>query len=625
MKDLVLLSGFGSTAIVEAIITESQGHIGRLNQSLKKQSNKKNYGGLYLGSNNDKRCTVDQNTSVLSNKTEHEDETPKLQRDYISNPEFKTEITEQMNRLILRNRNGNIPECVSLTNSIRKPMELLILNAVNPHMFWFCVPSNQYEHQELMRNMKEFYTNLSESNLRYDPKEIIKDLYVATKYKGIWHRAKVVSINTQNDVQVYYIDLGIVDDVTNNRHIRYLMPQYMDLPAVAQRGVLSNIQPKGGTWSEDAAQYFINNFTNKTLSGIIFKHNPIDSIYYVALKTQDKVEKLVTMFLLELNYGFIDNDFLNKEQIICKELKFSDYESGTYKSQKLMEIEKLKSVIPVESHQLSASSSETTSFQLFDFYKKYSPNMILNFDTKKETSDDKSSEEAENVSPEENSLQQVFPAPLSSSMDLFRRFQKSFSKLVDSDPIREVSAQDFRKYNYKIKYTISICVIYSLAKFYFYFKDDLEGIRKYLAHFNADYKKSFLKNHSTDVDLKVGDNVVAKVANNFCRGKILELLNDMTFKIFLFDFGGHEVLTKEYIYTMKEEYFQHPPCAYLGKLANIPLTMDPVDLRECFQDEVKDQFQEAQITNIQDTTFELIINVPNDEITINDKLCIYDY
>lgn len=125
--------------------------------------------------------------------------------------------------------------------------------------------------------------------------------------------------------------------------------------------------------------------------------------------------------------------------------------------------------------------------------------------------------------------------------------------------------------------------------------------------------------------LKENDNVVVNVADNFCRGKILELLNDKTFKIFLYDYGGNEVIRREDIYIMKEEYFQQPPCAYLGKLANIPLTLDPVDLRQCFEDEVKDRFYEAQIVKVQDKSFELIIHVPNDEETINDKLCAYDY
>lgn len=50
---------------------------------------------------------------------------------------------------------------------------------------------------------------------------------------------------------------------------------------------------------------------------------------------------------------------------------------------------------------------------------------------------------------------------------------------------------------------------------------------------------------------------------------------------------------------MKEEYFQHPSCAYLGKLANIPLTIDPIDLRQYFEDEVRDRFHEAQIIKIE--------------------------
>lgn len=278
---------------------------------------------MCLGNNNDKSRTVLPNSSISSSDAEYENESsvlnhPGTSRDYISNPEYKTEITEQMNQLILKNRNGKVPECKSLTTSIMKPMEFLILEAVNPHRFWFTEPSNQHELQELKRNMKEFYDNLSENNLRYEPKELIKELYVAVKYNEIWHRAKVVSINHLDAVRVYYIDNGTVDDVSDICHIRYLMPQYMDLPAVAQRGVLSNIQPKGGIWNKEAVKYFTKNFTNKTLPGIIFKINSTDSSYYVALKSQNK---LVTMLLMELNYGFIDSDFLKKDEINRKELK----------------------------------------------------------------------------------------------------------------------------------------------------------------------------------------------------------------------------------------------------------------------------------------------------------------
>lgn len=273
---------------------------------------------MYLGSNNDKSHEFIQKFYTFSSDAEIESSVPGSSRDYNSNPEFKTEITEQMNQLILRNRNGKVPDSKLLTNSIMKPIEFLILEAVNPHRFWFTELSNKHELQELIVNMKEFYNNLSENNLRYEPKEFYKDLYVAAKKNETWHRAKVVSVDPFNVVRVYYIDNGTVGDVSDNRHIRYLMPQYMDLPTVAQRGVLSYIQPKGGLWSKEAEKYFTKNFKNKILSGIIFKVNPTDSSYYVALKSQ---EKLVTMFLMELNYGFIDNEFLKNDEINGKELK----------------------------------------------------------------------------------------------------------------------------------------------------------------------------------------------------------------------------------------------------------------------------------------------------------------
>lgn len=274
---------------------------------------KKKYRGMCLGSNNDKSHKLLQISYTFSSDAENESSVPASSRDYNSNPEFKIEITEQMNQLILRNRNGKVPiDSKSLPNSIMRPIELLILEAVNPHRFWFTELSNIHELQELIVNMKEFYNNLSENNLRYEPKELIKDLYVAVKKNEIWHRAKVVSDDSFNVVRVYYIDKGTVDDVSDNSHIRYLMPQYMDLASVAQRGVLSYIQPKGGLWSKEAVKYFTQNFTNKTLSGIIFKVNPTDSSYYVALKSQ---EKLVTMILMELNYGFTDNEFLKNDEL----------------------------------------------------------------------------------------------------------------------------------------------------------------------------------------------------------------------------------------------------------------------------------------------------------------------
>lgn len=275
---------------------------------------------MCLGSINDKLCKP--YSSTTSNGAVNENDSSVLNvkekpRDYNSNPEYKTEITDQMNQLLLRDRNGKVPECKSLINKIMKPIDLLILEAVNPHRFWFTEPSNP-QLQELTNSMLQFYDNLTDNNLRYEPEELIRDLYVAAKNNESWHRAKIVSVSPLNIVQVFYIDKGTVDDVSDISHIRYLMPQYMDLPAVAQRGVLSNIQPKGGIWSKKAVKYFSKNFTNKTLPGIIFKINPTDSSYYIALKSQDK---LVTMYLLEHNYGFIDSDFLKKDEINSKELK----------------------------------------------------------------------------------------------------------------------------------------------------------------------------------------------------------------------------------------------------------------------------------------------------------------
>lgn len=161
----------------------------------------------------------------------------------------------------------------------------------------------------------------------------------------------------------------------------------------------------------------------------------------------------------------------------CFSSRFSDYESGVHKPS--IETEK---TTPDES-QLPADSSESTSSQLFNFYKKYSSNILFNFDTKEEPSDDKLSKDLEIVPREEKSLQQEILGPVFSSLDLLRRLHKSFTRLVDSDPVKEVSAQDVSKFNFKKKYSISICVIYSLAKFYFYFKDDLDEIRKYLLDF----------------------------------------------------------------------------------------------------------------------------------------------
>lgn len=162
--------------------------------------------------------------------------------------------------------------------------------------------------------------------------------------------------------------------------------------------------------------------------------------------------------------------------------RFSDYESGVHKPVSIIEVEK-EMTTSDESIQLTTSSSESASSQLFNFYKKYSSNILFNFDTKEESSEEKLFEEVEIVPREEKSLQKEILAPVFSSLDLLRRLHKSFSRLVDSDPIREVLAQDFSKYNHKKKYSISICVIYSLEKFYFYFKEDLDAIKKYLEEF----------------------------------------------------------------------------------------------------------------------------------------------
>jgi Tudor domain len=225
-----------------------------------------------------------------------------------------------------------IPWSGQIDKSIKEPLRIIVLEVINPHRFWFALSEEFEKIKETMENMTNFYDKDGD-HLKVEPKTLVKELYVAALYDKLWHRGLILSVLRFGKVRIFFLDFGTVTDVAICE-LRYLLEDFIELPAVAKRGVLSYVQPLEKKWSEEAIKVFKKNSINKKVNAKIFQQNQGDSSYFLGVMVGSGTDKkLLSQLLLEKSLATVDPDFLKKENLNSLEMSFSDYENGKHVSE----------------------------------------------------------------------------------------------------------------------------------------------------------------------------------------------------------------------------------------------------------------------------------------------------
>lgn len=231
---------------------------------------------------------------------------------------------------LVRTINKIVPRCVLLENlsNYGGSLTIRILEVQNPHRFWFAERAEIKKLNDLMVKMNNFYT--TNDHPKVTQKDLLRGLYVAVSFFGLWHRGFVLKVWPEDMARVLYVDFGTVNDVPFS-DIRFLSEEFLALPATAHRGVLSHIQPTNGTWGKDATDFMKFEYDKKWIETKIFKKCDRDSSYFMALRStigNEPEMKLVTNVMIEQGYCVFDPDFMERAVVNKNELEFVDYENG---------------------------------------------------------------------------------------------------------------------------------------------------------------------------------------------------------------------------------------------------------------------------------------------------------
>lgn len=410
----------------------------------------------------------------------------------------------------------SVPRCIQLEEyqNFEETISIRILDAINPHRFWFAEKREIMKLNSMMVAIKEFYVNNDKDELKLSRENVLIGLYVAVFYTCLWHRAKVLKVLPEGIVRVFYVDFGTVEDVNLDR-IRFLCEEFLQPPCFAQRGVLSHIQPENGAWSKESANFFKKNIVNKKFEAKIFKKNDKDSSYLLSMKTiaeNGKDTELVSNVLIKKGFCDVDTEFLEKEIFNETEMEFIDYENGKHLKdphldhnswlpsivQKSATSEKTENWLPSPSiPKISRPDNQKSTNNLLEIHSKNSESTSRKLSPLKVPSYKPSSTQqtASSNNFKKNSLVKVnsktdghrtkvrtnkVPSSKPSVEPPNSSAQVASLPLV---PARQIVEQNFNNLQVGTIKTIYIHVVNDIYQFYFYLKDEFLDIREFLKGF----------------------------------------------------------------------------------------------------------------------------------------------
>lgn len=336
-----------------------------------------------------------------------------------------------------------------------------------------------------MTEMSRFY-GTGQNAQRVAVSDLVKDSCVAALYSGLWHRAKVLKVLSEEFVRVFYVDFGTVEEVSVKTNVRRLQESFAILPAVAQRGVLSHIQPITRHWSAESIKFFHKAVMQKKLNAKILKKNIKDSSYYLSIKTRidlsDVTQHLVSAMMIEKELGIFDKEFFDKPMFNLLELEFDYYETGMSIDAKTNALARLNGWVPNDKTTKVIAPHETSSVvgktSLVKVPLSEQVHVNMQNDNSRRT-------EQKSTLPRRLQSSQLL-GEMKKSHSCLTRCTKSFKQNIGipEDVPRQIAAQNIEnKFQVGNIIVIYVHVVYHLERFYFYLKDEFEEIRDYLGAF----------------------------------------------------------------------------------------------------------------------------------------------
>ncbi|KAL3869617.1 hypothetical protein ACJMK2_042282 [Sinanodonta woodiana] len=220
---------------------------------------------------------------------------------------------------------------------------VMVSHCESPSLFWIQLESNKPSIDSLLNSMYDAYSDQTLATLCVD---MVKegDLVVALYAEDeSWYRARVVSVASEQEVEVFFMDYGN-SEIVSKDSLRKFMAQFSVLPIQGLICSLSGVNPKGNSWSDETIDLFTELTQDKALlmevlsvKGEVYQVELMNMGLSISQQLIDQggaVEKLVPLCTKRVHQLFASDSStpskLQKEnQFRYKELDL-DAKSGTF-------------------------------------------------------------------------------------------------------------------------------------------------------------------------------------------------------------------------------------------------------------------------------------------------------
>ncbi|XP_055595223.1 tudor domain-containing protein 5-like isoform X2 [Uranotaenia lowii] len=384
MPDVVRLDGYGPSATVKPIVTESNKHIREFVQASKNNARRyrtdKNYKNPHSRyrqnniSNNYSRNMHNNQTVQRYGNSSNDDQPRKVYNrefDFTGSlesngsdsdssdslPKFKLNENKTLEQVAVKpeppTQNAEISrsseaipdnailtivnmlevpnDALGLGDKVPEPLipndiqpkqsvRIFITEVHNPNRMWFHLADNAEKIDELMSEIDLFYSGMDWNEWRLQPSNVMVGLYCIARYMGVWHRARVVSNLMNGKVKVFYIDYGTVADL-ELRDTKFMAKCFAELPAQAMRASMAYVSPLNKKWSREAALTLLSFVYDKILYAyVVDVSDEREFMDVVLIDTNGSKDKIINKQLFVKGHAIWEDDVSYKEESFTKKL-----------------------------------------------------------------------------------------------------------------------------------------------------------------------------------------------------------------------------------------------------------------------------------------------------------------
>ncbi|XP_062140482.1 tudor domain-containing protein 1 [Drosophila sulfurigaster albostrigata] len=144
---------------------------------------------------------------------------------------------------------------LSQEHTVGNKLRIKVTEVYSPFQFWFLEAKDADLVTEMSHKIFNFHSDGHGLCWMLTPHFLKPGYICAAFHQSAWKRARIVSVISATEVSVYMLDYGQSVKLPANQ-LNFLHKNFMQHPAMAMRGTLTDVYPLDFHWSANATNYF---------------------------------------------------------------------------------------------------------------------------------------------------------------------------------------------------------------------------------------------------------------------------------------------------------------------------------------------------------------------------------